>query len=68
MQYVLTRRQAKVFLTLGVAICVLSIVASSSSLWAGWQWRRERRAYERATALVEEALATAAKLMGEETP
>ena len=43
MQYVITLRHYRLLLCCMGAVCLLSIVSSVASLWAGFQWRAESR-------------------------
>lgn len=42
-QYVITLRHYRLLLCCMGAVCLLSIVSSVASLWAGFQWRAEQR-------------------------
>ena len=62
MHYVISKRQAAAFVATGVAVCILSVVTSVSALWAGYQWREERKSRTAAIALADRLLAQAHKL------
>lgn len=65
MHYVVTKRQASAFVGVGIVVCILSIVTSVSALWAGAEWRKERRSREAAIVMADRLLAQANQLLGD---
>lgn len=62
MHYVVTKRQFWTIFAACVVVCSLSLFTSLVSLWAGHQWRAERKSREAAISMADRLLAQAVEL------